>query len=294
MPAAFIIHPESGESLSFEDAPQRLDNDGLMPWFAVKAIIERYAERKPSFNVRPSDLTPSMECRRQRVWKESHPHGINPLEEEYPVEGGALHEAYGTAEIDLPSKKEGERILVMGIPMRGKMDFMPIDAFEDLKSTTPYWYPRFATKEQKAADPTLRPYAAIWEPSDYSSDIEKWQFQLSTYRVMAIKDGLFAEETAPKIGRVWRRYGGVKTDKPRYKKFEFPLLSEEELDARIGDWARTLRDGLTTAAGGDAEAWKTMPADGRQITSSRQGLWKCNRCPLRNECDAFDGSWEAF
>ena len=307
MPVKWLLHPGTGERLSFEEAPARLDRDGLMPSFAVEAVVKQHKESKPSFNVRPSDLVPAMECRRQRVWMESHDYGVNPLDEEAQMEGSGFHHVFGTMEMTVPPAaipypKElvngnvaayaiaPDRLPVCGVLMRGRVDWLDGDTITDLKTTAPFWIARFATKEQKAKDPTLRPWAEIWEPKSYDDDIKKWRAQLSAYGVLLKKSG----QPAPTKGIIWRRYGGVKSDKPRYTKFTFALLTEEQLETEMGPWMRSLRDGLATVAN-NLEAWRDMPADGREMIGSKGNMWKCDKCPCRKPCENVDlGTWAGF
>lgn len=296
MPIRFLLGPQ-GQHVEFEDAPGWFEALGIMPSYAVQAIIESAEDSKPSFNVKPSDVNPAFNCRRQRVWQATNDYGVNPLDMEAMLEGGALHKAFGSMEVDVPAQNvldvtpEGQlpvskpnRLDVCGVPMRGKIDWLTPDRIEDLKTTTPFWIARFATKEQKLKDPTARPWAEIWEPKDDTKDIENWQLQLSIYAILLAKSG----KHAPTEGRIWRRYGGVKADKPRWKRFDFALLSEDELDARVGDWIRGLWEGLQ-ASQSDDHAWKGVPADGREFIGSRGNLWACDRCALRDLCFKQDG-----
>ena len=291
MPVKWLLHPGTGERLSFEEAPARLDCDGLMPSFAVEAVVRQHKESKPSFNVRPSDVSPTMACRRQRVWETNHEYGANPLVIESMTEGSAYHTVLGTQEIEVPPrspKNEWIGLPVCGVPMRGRIDWLLPDRIDDLKTSTPFWYPRFPTKEMKAKDPTLRAWCEIWQPKD-EDEIAKWVIQQSIYRVLLIKSGL----QAPIMGRVWRRYSGVKGEKGRYKRFDFTLLTEEELEAKVGPWVRGLAEALSKAESGDIGAWRTVPADGREFIGSKGNRWACDRCPARKECD-MTGGWVGF
>lgn len=267
-----------------------------MPSYAVEALLKEAKEGKASFNVRPSDVVPKFTCRRQRVWLTNHDYGVDPLALEAMEEGSALHEKYGAMEIEVPeqisSRDEDGNVIfpegrfeVCGAPMRGRIDWLFPDRIEDLKTSTPFWVAKFPSKEAKAADPTLRPYADIWHPKNDEDDISIWRIQLSLYRVLLEKDG----KPAPAKGRVWKRLAGVKADTPgRWKKYDFDLLDEAGLEAEVGPWMRELAQGLQ-AAEIDPDAWKTVTADGRTMESSRKGLWKCNSCPLKDDCFKQDG-----
>ena len=285
MPITHLIHPKTGARLDFAKAGAILEEDGIMPASAVDAIIASIGEDKPAFNVRPSDVVPSMECRRQRVWMATHDCGANPLEMEVMLEGSALHAYYGAEEITVP--KDGVRVDICGVPMRGRMDWLDKHRITDLKTSTPFWK---VTYPPKPLDGSLKakPFADIWEP-DAKEDIAKWQIQLSIYAILLRKSG----REAPSMGRVWRRWAGVKADKGRYKRFDFPLLSEAELEARVGEWIMDLADWLNEAKT-DVDAWKHAEPDGRSIVGSRGNLWKCERCQLRAECDATGGEWVGF
>jgi hypothetical protein len=99
-------------------------------------------------------------------------------------------------------------------------------------------------------------------------------------------------KSSPAKGRVWRRYSGVKADQGRWKRFEFMLYDEAGLERVVGPWMRKLSEGLTEART-NVDAWKSMPADGREMVG-KSGMWKCNRCPLREPCDANDKNWAQF
>lgn len=286
MPITHLLHPRTGAVLLFDEAPDILEEEGIQPAEAVQAIIKDLG--KPSFNVRPSDLVPSMNCRRQRVWMETHDYGVDPLGEEDPMEGDFWHKALGTQEIEVPG--DGARAEVCGVPMRGRLDWPPTERIKDLKTTKPFWVAKTSTKEEKAAG-AFWAYAKIWEPKTYDNDIEKWQYQLSVYAILWSKK---TGQPAPKMGRVWRRYGGVKGENGRYKRFDFPLLTEEELERKIGPWMRSLQEGLKKAEAGDTDAWKTLPADGREFKKGDGTLWACARCPARGPCGEADGGDWAF
>jgi hypothetical protein len=299
VPAAYVIGPK-GERLTFAEAPQVYEDAGLMPHYAVQALLGE-GERQPSFNVRPSDVNPKMTCRRQRVWMTNHDYGVDPRALEAMEEGTALHDRYGTQEIEVPIKhpidtygghaliinKHPERLPVCGVPMRGRIDFLFPERIEDIKTSTPFWIPRFPSKEAKLADPTLRPYADIYVNASFEEDdIKNWKLQLSIYRVLLEKEG----KPAPTKGRVWRRLAGVKADTPgRWKRFDFDLLDEAGLEAEVGPWVRELQVALTAAEAGGTDAWQLASADGKEMTSSRKGLWKCNSCPAKDACFRHDG-----
>ena len=78
MPVKWLLHPHTGAKLSFEEAPRILEDAGIMPSYAVEAVIKEYRDDEPSFFVRPSDVQPTFTCRRQRVWQATHDYGINP------------------------------------------------------------------------------------------------------------------------------------------------------------------------------------------------------------------------
>ena len=286
MPVKWLLTPK-GERLTFEEAPKWFEDKGLMPSWAVEAVIREHKDEKPAFHVRPSDVAPKFTCRRQRVWMSNHDYGINPLDAEAMLEGTGLHEVFGTTEIVVPTNNE--RLEVCGVPMRGRIDWLIDDRIEDLKSKTPFWIPRFPFKEQKAVDPTARPYAEIWLPKTDDDDLFGYKVQLSLYRVLLKKDG----QAAPTKGRVWRRWGGVKADKARWKRYDFDLWDEAELEVQVGPWMRALRDGLALASTTDVEAWRNAPPDGRDMVGSRGNLWACDRCPLRDECSRESG-WSSF
>jgi hypothetical protein len=264
-----------------------------MPSYAVEAILREYADEKPAFHVRPSDVSPIFICRRQRVWMSTHDYGINPLEAEGMVEGSALHAQLGTHEIEVPERTYSrevdgdgnqivyeERLEVMGVPMRGRIDWLFEDRIEDLKTSTPYWAVKFGAKGSGERASTY-----IWTPKDDgASDVKNWQIQLSIYRILLEKSG----REAPRMGRVWRRYSGVKSDKGRWKRFDFPLLNEAELDVVVGDWVRSLSEALAKAEVADPEAWRDTPADGRGMVGSRGNYWKCDPCPLKRQCFDLD------
>lgn len=233
----------------------------------------------------------------------THDYGINPLDAEGMVEGSALHTQFWTHEIEVPERTYSrevdgdgnqivyeERLEVMGVPMRGRIDWLFEDRIEDLKTSTPFWAVKFPSKEAKAKDPSLRPYTEIWVPKDGgASDVKNWQIQLSIYGILLEKSA----REAPKMGRVWRRYSGVKADKGRWKRFDFPLLSEAELETLVGDWVRGLADALSKAEVADPEAWRETPADGREMVGRRGNYWRCDPCPLKARCFAQD-SLEVF
>ena len=296
MPVTHLIHPIKGTRLEFADAPRVLEEDSVMPSYAVEAIIAEHRDEKPAFNVRPSDVAPAFVCRRQRTWMATHDYGINPLEAEGMLEGSALHEQLGTHEISVPEphfsrELDGDgnqivyedRIEVMGVPMRGRLDWLFPDRIEDLKTKTPFWAVKFGPKGSGE-----RPYAYIWEPKSDDDDIKGWQLQLSIYRILLLKSG----QEAPAMGRVWRRYSGVKADKPRWKRYDFPLLDEAGLDAVVGDWVRGLSEGLSAAEVKDPEAWRGVPADGLAMVGSRGNKWCCERCPAscKKACDDVEGT----
>ena len=193
-------------------------------------------------------------------------------------EGSALHASFKAMEIEVPSQEGLSnpelRLKVCGVPTRGRIDWLNEDRIEDLKTKTPYWGVNFGNKEKG-----IKPYAYIWEPKDDSDDIKGWQIQLSIYRVLLEKSG----QRPPVVGRVWRRYSGVKSDQPRWKRYDFPLLDEVGLERLVGDWMRGLQDGLS-ASQNDAEAWRTVAADGRGMVGSKGNYWQCDRCQLKDAC----------
>ena len=294
MPVKFLLHPHTRVRLEFADAPRILEEAGIMPSYAVEAIIREFSDEKPAFNVRPSDVNPAFTCRRQRVWQSTHEYGVNPLDIEGMTEGSAFHAQLGAHEIVVPGPEftqgnEEVRLNVCDVAMRGRIDWLFENRIEDLKTSTPFWIAKFPSKEAKAKDPSLRPYAEIWVPKNEDDDVKKWQIQLSIYRILLEKSG----RKAPGMGRVWRRYSGVKADKGRWKRFDFPLLSETELDLVAGEWMRGLRDGLSEAETVDPEAWRKVPADGKAFVGSRGNQWACDRCPLRRQCEDVEG-WSGF
>jgi hypothetical protein len=299
MGVKYLLHPQDGRRLEFSEAPAILERDGVMPSYAVEAIIREYADEKPAFHVRPSDVSPMFVCRRQRVWMSTHDYGINPLDAEGMVEGSALHAQLRTHEIEVPTQQlEGRplkdgggysiketRLEVMGVPMRGRIDWLFEDRIEDLKTSTPFWAVKFGAKGSGERASTY-----IWTPKDDgASDVKNWQIQLSIYRILLEKSG----REAPSMGRVWRRYSGVKSDKGRWKRFDFPLFNEAELDTLVGDWVRSLSEALAKAEVADSEAWRDTPADGRTMVGSRGNYWRCDPCPLKARCFSQD-SLEVF
>lgn len=297
MPVKYLLHPLKGTKLTFEEAPKVLEDDGVMPSYAVEAIIRDYQDDKGSFHVRPSDVSPKFTCRRQRVWQSTHDYGVNPLDAEGMVEGSALHAQLSSQEIMVPQfqdkvHEEVERMCgdmpyrleVCGVPMRGRLDWLFPDRIEDLKTKTPFWAVKFGPKGSGE-----KPFAYIWEPKSDDDDIATWRLQLSIYRLLLEKSG----RPAPSRGRVWRRYSGVKSDKGRWKRYDFTLLSESELEAEVGPWIRTLQEGLSKAEVSDPEAWRGVPADGKEMVGNRGNQWKCDKCELRRECEAVEG-WSGF
>jgi len=290
VPAKWVVRPGGGPNLTFEEAPKHYEEAGLMPSYAAERLLAGAEEAKPAFNVRPSDITPRFACRRQRVWQTTHDYGVDPLALEAMEEGSALHAAYGAMEIEVPEQVYGRvdfketqrRLNVCGVPMRGRIDWLFPERIEDLKTSTPFWIARFPTKEQKLVDSSLRPFADIWIPKDQDDDIQDWKIQLSIYRVLLEKEG----KIAPTKGRVWKRWSGVKDGKKRWTRFDFDLLDEAGLEELIGPWTRELARGLQ-AAMEDPEAWKGVPADGREMVGSR-GMWKCDPCPLKEACFTQD------
>ena len=65
MPVGWLLGPK-GERVDFDSAPAWFEDRGIMPRYAVEAILADL-DRKPSFHVRPSDVVPKFTCRRQRV-----------------------------------------------------------------------------------------------------------------------------------------------------------------------------------------------------------------------------------
>lgn len=287
MPVCYLLHPKTGCRLEFKDAPSRLEAEGIMPSYAVEAVIREYQDDVGSFHVRPSDVTPSMTCRRQRVWMSTHEYGVNPLEVEGMLEGSAFHSQLQTHEIEVPEQipDSEKRLEVCGVPMRGRIDWLFNDRIEDLKTSTPFWITKYGAKGSG-----VKPWVEIWQPKD-EDDVAKWRIQLSIYRVLLEKSG----REAPLVGRIWRRYSGVKADKPRWKRFDFALLNESELELVAGEWMRVLRDGLAEAEVNDPEAWCNMPADGKAFVGSRGNQWACDKCPkdCRSACEAKEG-WQGF
>jgi hypothetical protein len=238
------------------------------------------------------------------VWQSTHDYGINPLEAEGMVEGSALHEQLGAHEIEVPGKDSpltatallsmqkgpwteqevDRRMMVCGVPMRGRIDWLFEDRIEDLKTKTPFWAVKFGAKGSGE-----RAYAYIWEPKSDDDDIKGWQLQLSIYRVLLLKSG----KDAPSMGRVWRRYSGVKANQPRWRRYDFPLLDEAGLETVVGDWVRGLQDGLSAAEVKDPEAWRAVEPDGLKMVGSKGNYWKCDVCPLKRECFALN-SLEVF
>ena len=294
MPIKWLLHPKTNKPLSFEDAPSILEEEGLMPSYAVQVIIDENNGEDPSFNVRPSDVQLGFTCRRQRVWMTNHDYGINPLDAEGMLEGSALHEQLGAHEIVVPLPKFtdqnindfangitiNERENICGVPMRGRIDWLFDDRIEDLKTTTPYWIGKYPPKGSE----NRWPIATIWEKDSRDvEDIEKWKIQLSIYSCLLQKSG----QEAPSRGRVWRRYGGVKAEHGRWKRFDFDLLTEEQLEAQVGPWVRELAVGLT-AAETDPDAWKNIPSDGRSMVGSKGNMWQCDKCPFKEACFLHD------
>ena len=294
MPARWCIAPD-GSKVSFEDAPAYFESRGIMPSYAVKSVLGD-TEGEGSFNVRPSDVNPKFTCRRQRVWMAGHDYGMNPLQAEGMLEGSGFHSQLGAMEIEVPSQpttnllfvgSDGEivdkngpnRLEVCGVPMRGRIDWLFEDRIEDLKTKTPFWAVKFGAKGSGE-----RACAYIWEPKSDEDDILGWTIQLSIYRVLREKEG----KPAPTQGRVWRRYGGVKADQPRWKRFDFPLLDEAGLEGVVGEWMRGLSKGLTEAKL-DSEAWKLVEADGREMVGSKGNYWQCDRCPCKSQCFTLEG-----
>lgn len=278
MPVKWLLGKD-GERVTFDDAPAYFEREGIMPAFAVKAVIREYEGDKPSFHVRPSDVNPAMRCRRQRVWESNHDFGVSPLELESMMEGTALHNFFGTDEIEVPAADaKPERLEVCGVLQRGRIDFLHPDLIEDLKTATPFWITKYGAKGSG-----IKPWVDIWLP-DPAADIASWQVQLSIYRVLLEKAG----QPAPTKGRVWRRWAGVKADKARYQKFEFALLTEAELDARVGPWMRQLDGWLQAASKGIEEAWQSAAPDGLKFVGSRGNRWCCDRCPLKTQCHRLE------
>jgi hypothetical protein len=291
MPVKWLLGPK-GEKVSFEEAPAWFEDRGIMPSYAVVAIIQGYADERPAFNVRPSDISPKFTCRRQRVWMATNEYGVNPLAEEAMLEGSALHEQLGAMEIEVPERYFSrevdanaeqvvygdERLPVCGVPMRGRIDWLFPDRIEDLKTSTPFFITKYGAKGSG-----IKPWVDIWLPPE-DDDVQNWRIQLSLYAVLLQKSG----KDAPTRGRVWRRWSGVKADKVRWKKFDFDLLTEAGLEAAIGQWARDLHASLKEAEGGNVDAWKTTPADGREMVGSRGNMWRCEPCPLKTACFKLD------
>ena len=283
MPARWCIAPD-GSKVAFEDAPAYFEGRGIMPSYAVKAVLGD-VDGEVSFNVRPSDVNPKFTCRRQRVWMTRHDYGVSPLQSESMLEGSGFHSQLGAMEIEVPERQsllmpgEPTRLEVCGIPMRGRIDWLFDDRIEDLKTKTPFWAVKFGAKGSGE-----RAYAYIWEPKSDEDDILGWTIQLSIYRVLLEKSG----QAAPSQGRIWRRYGGVKADQPRWKRFDFPLLDEAGLEAVVGEWVRGLSKGLTEAKV-DPEAWRLVEPDGREMVGSKGNYWQCDRCPLKDDCFKQEG-----
>jgi hypothetical protein len=229
----------------------------------------------------------------------SNEYGINPLDVEGLVEGSAFHSQLGAHEIEVPTaytqrglgrvttdeeleamRSAPDRLDICGVPMRGRIDFLFEDRIEDLKTSTPFWASKFPPKGSADRFPIIY----IWtKPERDADDVAKWQIQLSIYRVLLEKSG----QSAPAKGRVWKRYGGVKPADGRWHRFDFDLLSEAELEAKVGSWIRSLYKGLQ-ASQANAEAWKDVVPDGQSFIGSRGNLWACDRCPAKDPCFAKD------
>lgn len=241
---------------------------------------------KPHPYLSPSMINTEMGCRRQEVWKRFLPYGINPLEEWGKHAGTAMHLYLGTAEIETPRANYGtvcvedgkRRIEVLGLLLRGRMDNRTDDGIiEDLKTTKPFI--------------GFRGELIDWEDAGKGrKDSEGYQEQLSFYDLIEQQCGM-----APAKGlRVWRMYQGCPDAAKTWRKFDLTPLSEHQLEARVGEWARSLQTLLRRAYDGDIEgAAKDAPADGRNMQSKKKGLWKCSGCFWREKCSKLD-DWSTF
>lgn len=274
MPITHLLTP-TGSPLSFAEAPDWYDGHGLMPRAAVQRVIDDIAAESGK-HVRPSDVVPEMNCRRRRVYEATTPYGVNPLDEWAKHEGTAIHEYLGSEEIEVPG--DGERAPVCGVPMRGHIDILD-NRVVDIKSTSPFWIAKFPPKGATER----RPFAAIYERPE-AEDVGKWQPQLSIYAILLGKSG----RPAPTEGEVWRAYRGVKGSQGAWKRFRFPLLTEEELERKYGGWIRGLASALVD------EDPKAVEPDGRKFVGSRGNLWCCDSCPFRRACDEASPGWASF
>jgi CRISPR/Cas system-associated exonuclease Cas4 (RecB family) len=191
------------------------------------------------------------------------------------LEGTAIHKALATTELKIPG--DGKRVEVCGVPIRGQIDLIEGDTIVDYKTKSAFYITRYGVKGSGT-----KPWVDIWEPEEENS-IGDFVDQLSIYGVI-LRKGL---DIHTNYGKVHRIYRGVKPDKGAFRTFLFTLLTEEELENKIGPWLRSLAVGLTTATN-NSNAWKDMPPDGRGFISSRGAMWMCDKCQLKEACFSKD------
>ena len=280
MPAYWLTHPVTGEALKSDTVVARLAKECDIPAAVTKLILAGMEGHGAQTNPRPSDFPMHMTCRRQLVWMAANPYGVNPLQAWPMIEGTAIHNALETQEVEVPG--DDKRIEVCGVPMRGRIDLIEGHEIVDYKTKSPYFSTKYGAKGSG-----VKPWIAIWEP-DQDSIIKDYQDQLSICGVLLAK----GKDIHCTHGRVERIYRGVKAKDGAFKTYRFPLLTEDQLERTIGPWLRAFYQGLQDAQN-DANAWKAMPADGRQF-QGRQGLWKCKDCVCKGPCDDTDKNWEVF
>lgn len=271
MPARWLIHPNTGAKVGFEEAPALFERLGILPTLVTNALIAELKGDEGGEFVRPSQLTPKLTCRRQEVLHRHGEYGENPLRLWAMHEGTAIHQYLKTEEVRLPP--EG-RLEVVGVPMKGTADVSGEDIV-DIKSKSPYIAYNYKEK---------RTY--VWEPPDGA---EEHKYQLAAYGILREKAGL----GRARRGVVWRVWRGVKSEQKGWTKFEFPLLTEEQLEEEIGPWVRDLARWLKQGKEDLEGAITAAAPDGRKFFSERKGYWKCNECELKTRCEREVG-WTEF
>lgn len=275
MPVKWFIGPK-GERVEFTDAPVKLERLMDVPQAVTILVINDLQKNQRQTHVRPSDLPMHMTCRRQKVWEAANDYGVD-IRECWPMqEGTAIHNAIGTAEIEVPGG--GARATVCGVEMRGRIDDIEGDTIVDYKTKSAYFSTRYGAKGTG-----VKPWIAIWEPDEVNV-IKDYQHQLSICGVLLAK----GQDVHTTKGKVHRIYRGVKAKDGAFKTYRFPLLTEERLEREIGPWLRVFSIALALNAT-NPEKWKDVPADGQKFVSTKGAKWACDRCPLREECDQQEG-----
>ena len=169
--------------------------------------------------------------------------------------------------------------------MRGRMDLASPEAITDYKSVSPYWHIKYGPKGSG-----VKPTVGIWVPDD---EPEKAQVQVSIYNL------LLPEGQRRGRGVMWRVYRGVKSNVPAWRRYEFPLLTEAQLEAKCGPWVRQLAEWLGQAnelygRGEDTtRIVDSIPAEGMKMQRRDGSRWNCETCALRERCEKLTG-WENF